>query len=313
MKSKALLKFTTKATKIAHRGKLVLQKKSPEILLGVGIVAFVGTVVLACKATLKADDILEQHEYNMKKIEDAKQIAEKDRDAYDYDEDLYHHDILFQRLKTMGEFVKLYAPAAAVGAISVTCILTSRNILNKRYLAAVSAYNALSEVFQTYRKRVVDEYGEKLDQHFRYGTTYSTVTETDVDENGKKIKKKVDVEETPKQKGSDDCVFFDESNPNWDKNPKFNLMFLRAQQNYLNDRLHSVGHVFMNEVYDALGFPHTQTGALIGWVDGGSYDDGFIDFGLYDQHKENVRRFVNGEDNIILLEFNHQGIIWDKI
>lgn len=311
MKSKTLLKIGTKATKILNRSKLVLQKKSPEILLGVGIACFVGTVVLACKATLKADTILEHHEEKMKDIEAAKEIAEVDN-SYAYDEELYSRDKTVQKLKTTGEFIKLYAPAAALGVISVTCILTSRNILNKRYLAAVSAYNALSEVFQTYRKRVVDEYGEKMDQHFRYGTTYSTITETEVDEDGKKRKKKVDVEDTPKQEGTcDDCIFFDEHNPNWDRNPKFNLMFLRAQQNYLNDRLHTVGHVFMNEVYDSLGFPHTQTGALIGWVDG--LGDSFIDFGLYDQYKDNVRKFVNGEDNTILLEFNHDGIIWDKI
>ena len=109
----------------------------------------------------------------------------------------------------------------------------------------------------------------------------------------------------------DSCRFFDSSNPNWDKNPTFSMMWLRGQQNILNDILHTRGHVFLNEVYDALGFPHTPQGAVLGWIDGEG--DNCIDFGLYDPNKENVRRFVNGVDNVIMLEFNHDGVIWDKI
>ena len=109
----------------------------------------------------------------------------------------------------------------------------------------------------------------------------------------------------------DSCRFFDSSNPNWDKNPTFSMMWLRGQQNILNDILHTRGHVFLNEVYDALGFPHTPQGAVLGWIDGEG--DNCIDFGLYDQNKENVRRFVNGVDNVIMLEFNHDGVIWDRI
>ena len=44
--------------------------------------------------------------------------------------------------------------------------------MQKRYLGVVAAYNVLSAAFEEYRKRVRDEYGEDLDKHFRYGTTY---------------------------------------------------------------------------------------------------------------------------------------------
>lgn len=305
-----ILSIGTKLTKIAGRGGLILKKHSPEILLVTGIVGFVGTVVLASKATLKAQEILEGFEEKRADINKLAEIIEDDPDAVEYTKEDVQRENTVLRLQTIGKYAKIYAPAAALGAVSVACLITSRNITHKRYLAAVSAYNALSEAFKVYRKRVVDEYGEKLDRHFRYGTTYETVTETDTDENGKKVKKKVDVENTPKTP-SDTARYFDSSNPNWDQNANFSMMFLRAQQNYLNDLLHRRGHVFLNEVYDALGFAHTPAGAAIGWIDG--VGDNYIDFGLYDSHEENVRRFVNGDENCILLDFNHDGVIWDKI
>ena len=184
--------------------------------------------------------------------------------------------------------------------------------MQKRYLGVVAAYNGVSAAFEEYRKRVRDEYGEGLDKHFRYGTMYEELPV--YDENGKKTKEKEQVEKTETGMvipNDDSCRFFDSSNPNWDKNPTFSMMWLRGQQNILNDILHTRGHVFLNEVYDALGFPHTPQGAVLGWIDGEG--DDCIDFGLYDPNKESVRRFVNGVDNVIMLEFNHDGVIWDKI
>ena len=184
--------------------------------------------------------------------------------------------------------------------------------MQKRYLGVVAAYNGVSAAVEEYRKRVRDEYGEGLDKHFRYGTTYDELPV--YDENGKKTKEKEKVEKTETgmvMQTDDSCRFFDSSNPNWDKNPTFSMIWLRGQQNILNDILHTRGHVFLNAVYDALGFPHTPQGAVLGWIDGEG--DNCIDFGLYDPNKESVRRFVNGVDNVIMLEFNHDGVIWDKI
>lgn len=297
------------------RAGLIAKEKSPEILLGVGIVGFIGTVVVACKATPRAEEVLEYHRARIAEIHEAKEVVEKEPEKeLEYDEGLYRQDIGVRYLKTGVSLVKLYAPAIALGALSLTCIMASRNIMRKRYAGVVAAYNALDKVIKEYRKRVREEYGEGLDRHFRYGTTYDTITEISTDENGKKIKKKVDTENTDTSMTNPDdttCRWFDSSNPNWDRNPNFSMMFLRGQQNYLNDLLHTRGHVFLNEVYDALGFPHTPQGAVLGWIEGEG--DDCIDFGLYDPKKDDVRRFVNGVENVILLEFNHDGVILDKI
>ena len=313
MKNNWLSKISTSAAKFAGKAEFTIKKNSPEILLGAGIVGFVGTVVLACRATCRADEVLEFHRRKIKDIEDAKEIADADPEGeMSYDIEIYRQDKAIRYLKTTGNLAKLYAPTVAVGALSLACILTSRNIMQKRYLGVVAAYNGLSAAFEEYRKRVRDEYGEGLDKHFRYGTTYEELPV--YDENGKKTKEKEQVEKTETEMvvpNDDTCRFFDSSNPNWDKNPTFSMMWLRGQQNILNDILHTRGHVFLNEVYDALGFPHTPQGAVLGWIDGEG--DNCIDFGLYDPNKENVRRFVNGVDNVIMLEFNHDGVIWDKI
>ena len=313
MKNNWLSKVSTSAAKFAGKAEFTIKKNSPEILLGAGIVGFVGTIVLACRATCRADEVLEFHRRKIKDIEDAKEIADADPEGeMSYDIEIYRQDKAIRYLKTTGNLAKLYAPTVAVGALSLACILTSRNIMQKRYLGVVAAYNGLSAAFENYRKRVRDEYGEGLDKHFRYGTTYEELPV--YDENGKKTKEKEQVEKTETGMvipNDDSCRFFDSSNPNWDKNPTFSMMWLRGQQNILNDLLHTRGHVFLNEVYDALGFPHTPQGAVLGWIDGEG--DNCIDFGLYDQNKENVRRFVNGVDNVIMLEFNHDGVIWDRI
>lgn len=313
MKNNWLSKVGTSAAKFAGKAEFTIKKNSPEILLGAGIVGFVGTIVLACRATCRADEVLEFHRRKIKDINDAKEIADADPEGeMSYDIEIYRQDKAVRYLKTTGSLAKLYAPTIAVGTLSLACILTSRNIMQKRYLGVVAAYNGLSAAFEEYRKRVRDEYGEGLDKHFRYGTTYDELPV--YDENGKKTKEKEQVEKTETGMvipNDDSCRFFDSSNPNWDKNPTFSMMWLRGQQNILNDILHTRGHVFLNEVYDALGFPHTPQGAVLGWIDGEG--DNCIDFGLYDPNKESVRRFVNGVDNVIMLEFNHDGVIWDKI
>lgn len=309
-----LAKLNTAVSKTCGRTAAKVKKNSPEIMLRLGIVGLIGTVVLASKATLRADEVLKYHEKKLKDIQDAKDTADADpENELEYDDKLYRNDIGLQYLKTSVEVTKLYAPAVALGVASLACILASRNIMQKRYAGAVAACNSAMTVLSEYRKRVREELGDSMDRHFRYGTEIGTEERVEIDENGKKIKIKDKTENVDSSVMSSDDTsrFFDESNPNWDRNPQFSMMFLRGQQNLLNDILHTRGHVFLNEVYDALGFDHTPQGAVLGWIEG--LGDDFIDFGLYDQNKDNVRRFVNGQSNIILLEFNHDGPIWDKI
>jgi hypothetical protein len=108
--------------------------------------------------------------------------------------------------------------------------------------------------------------------------------------------------------------FFDEGCPYWSKDSEYNLTFLKIKEQYCNDLLKMRGHVFLNEVYDELGIPRTKAGQCVGWLYSKDNTDGdnYIDFGLTEIN-EVVRKFINGYTRTILLDFNVDGVIIDKV
>lgn len=94
----------------------------------------------------------------------------------------------------------------------------------------------------------------------------------------------------------------------WSKDPQYNKIFLVDQQNYFNDVLRTRGHLYLNEVYDALGIPRTKAGQIVGWV----FEDenSYVDLGLNDPRNA---EFINGKTTNALLVFNVDGVIIDKI
>lgn len=285
-------------SKTLARRALIIEKNSPTILFGAGIAGMIGSTVLACRATLKVDAILAETEVDLKnaKTLQHREYSEKDRKS----------DISIIYVKTSVKVAQLYAPAVALGVVSVAALSHSHNILNKRNAALTAAYAALERGFAEYRQRVVEKYGEEEDRNLRYGTREVEVVDH---ETGKKRKAIRVGDGEP----SIYARFFDPLSPSWSKEPEYNLIFLKCQQNYANDLLRARGHVFLNEVYDFLGIPRSKAGAVVGWVLVGEDSDKYIDFGIFDGHSDIVRDFVNGREGSILLDFNVDGVIWDKI
>jgi hypothetical protein len=303
------------------RGGLFVKKYSPEILMTVGVVGIVTSTVLACKATLKADEVLNETKSKLDRIHQAKEIGTDDK----YPEEMYNKDLSNTYIQTGWEFVKLYGPSITLGAASIGCILGAHGIMRKRNLAVIAAYKTLEEGFTKYRKRVVDELGEEKDREFKYGIKKDSVVDVILDENGNEVDRvRKDVEVIDPNGISQYARIFDDTSVNWSETPEYNLMFLKCQQNYANDLLHSRGHLFLNEVYDMLGLKRSTEGAVVGWVVG--QGDDFVDFGMYDttvsgyvdDHAnetigEQRRDFVNGSRNAVLLDFNVAGVIYDMI
>jgi hypothetical protein len=282
-------------SKTVARNGLVLQTKSPGLLFGAGIVGVIGSTVLACRATLKMEEVLGEAK---SKLDMAKGLEHAD-----YSERDRQKDITTIYVQSGVKVLRAYGPAIIVGGLSIAALTSSHNILSRRNAALMSAYAAMEKGFAEYRARVVEKYGEDEDRNMRYGSRTEVVKEGKVTHQITRVGT-----DTP----SIYARFFDEYSTSWSKEPEYNLVFLTCQQNYANDLLRSRGHVFLNEVYDLLGIPRSEAGAVVGWILG--VGDDYIDFGVWDDRTNSrVRDFVNGWEGAILLDFNVDGVIFDKI
>lgn len=305
-----------KATRLLGNASLKIKKHSPEILMIAGIAGTVASTVLACKATTKVNTILSETRETKAIIHYGMENGEIN--GVEYTEDDGKKDLTIAYAQTGVKLLKLYAPAIVLGTLSITSIVAGHKILKKRNVALAAAYAVVDKGFKNYRKNVVDRFGEELDKELRYGIKAKEIEEIVVDKKGhEKIEKKTInvIDEDSVSQYSQYARFFDETCGAYEKDPEYNLMFLRKQQEWANELLRSRGHVFLNEVYDMLGMQRTKDGAVVGWLYDSSNKtdgDGYIDFGIY-TGSERSRAFVNGYEKAILLDFNVDGVIYDMI
>lgn len=285
---------------------LKLQKISPKIAVVAGCVGIVGTVVLACRATLKATPVVADIKESVSDIKEC------------MTEETMHEDrkeIAKVYIDGAAEIARLYAVPALLCVASIGSIVWSHNVMWRRNLEVTGLATSLMKSYQDYRTRVRNEYGEDVDRMFASGYSPKQIENFDPENNKMSVRKEfVRDEFTP----SPYARVFCEGNPKWTMSPDFNLEFLRTRQAMFNNRLKARGYVFLNEVLEELGFPYDPKGQFVGWIwnpgDGAFGDgDGVIDFGLYDLNNPSVRAFLNGEINAILLDFNVDGVIYDLL
>ncbi len=306
------MKLLDNAKTLFYSGVGSLKKHSPEILMVAGIAGTVATTVIACKQTLKVDKVMKEHKY---KIDSIHKCVEEKRE--DYTEQDAQKDLTITYTQTGVNLVKLYAPAIGLGVLSITAIVSGHKILKKRNVALVAAYGILDKSFKSYRSNVVERFGEKVDDELRHNIKAETIKVKG--EDGKTSKEEVQTitGDNLQLECSDYARFFDASCQGHTKDPEYNLMYLRQQQSYCNEILKSRGYLFLNEVYKLLDIPQTKAGQLVGWVYNKDTDkaegDNYVDFGIYNTNNEATRRFVNGCEYNILLDFNVDGPIIDKI
>lgn len=274
----------------AGRTQLIIQKNAPHILFAAGVIGGVVSTYLACRATLKVSDTLDEIKENVNNVENIKTSVPN------YSETDRRKDLAYVYTRGGLELVKLYGPAVLVGTLSITALTGSHVQLSRRNTALMAAYAALQEAYYNYRARVREEIGEERELAIYQAHETKTIE-------GKKVKT------WDPNRHSMYAVFFDEYSPNWEKDPELNRLFIQCQQTYANNLLKSRGHVFLNEIYDMLGVNRTKAGAVVGWVIGHDGDN-FIDFGIFEPENS---RFVNGIERSILLDFNVDGVIYDKI
>lgn len=280
-------------TRFVGRAGLVLSKHAPTILTAAGTAGFIGTTVLASKATLKVEETISEEAALLVKVHEAHEAGKlTDKDAT--------HDkvVLYSRMTT--KLVKLYAPALILGAASIASLATGHGIMLKRNASLAAAYAAVDQAFKTYKKKIESKFGKEAVLDALVSTPQEDLT-----------KDEMTLEAVTAVDGvSPYGVIFDEDNVNWSADEDLAKLHLDCQQQYANDILQTRGHIFLNEVYKMLGFPHTPAGAVTGWVKG--QGDDFVDFNIFDGMFEGEGK--NGRTvTKWALDFNVDGVMWDKI
>lgn len=304
MKKAELMNTVGRAfTKVSFKFK----KHSPEILAIAGVAGAVASAIMACKATTKISNILEKSKGDVDTIHNCvgnKELAEE------YSSEDAKKDLAVVYVQTGVKLIRLYAPAVLLGALSITSILASNNILRKRNVALAAAYATVDKGFKEYRSKVVERFGEEIDRELRYNIKAKQFEETITDpETGKEKKVKKTVNVADPNMPSEFARFFDKSCKAWEESADYNEMFLRAQQQYANDLLISRRHLYLNEVYDMLGIERTKAGQQVGWVYSPNNErgDNYVDFGICEMGRETDDSYTNA----FLLDFNVDGYILD--
>lgn len=299
----------TKAGNALSRAGFRFKAHSPEILIVAGVVGTVVSAVMACKATTKLSTVLDKASEDVEAVHNAETNEEL---AEQYSAEDAKKDLTIIYARTGLELAKLYAPSVALGALSITSILTSHKIMAKRNMALAAAYAAIDKSFKEYRHRVVERFGQNIDRELRYNIKAREIEETVVDEKGKEKKIKKTVGVAGPLGNSDYARFFDESSRFWEKNGEYNLMLLRAQQARANEMLRSRGYLFLSEVYQMLGLQEDEASHVVGWV----YDrgenpsgDNYVDFGISEVDRAASENPDEEPERTIILDFNVDGYI----
>ena len=236
-----------------------VKRNGATILTVLGCVGVIATAVTAIKATPKALEYLEE--------------AEKEKG-----EKLTN----WEKVKVAGP---TYLPTVVIGAGTVMCVIGVKLLTDKSQANVASAYALLEQSYREYRKKVVERYGEEVDQEI-------------IDEIVAEQAKNVGVR-TPGYIGQtslfvDDqcgetrlfCIEYD------NRVFETTLEQVISAEYFLNRNYSLRGYSVLNEFYDFLGLEPTDYGNEVGWC---NYDEGtfWVEF----NHRVTE---INGRECIII-------------
>ena len=314
-----------KASQMLSKTTFKLKKASPTIMIVGAAIGGVTAAVLACKATIKAQDILNEHNTAVKTIHTTKEQIEQGVIQLDegesYTEKDFKNDITTTYVQTGLKLAKVYAPAVTLGAVSLGCMFGSHHIMSKRNASLTAAYIALDKAFAEYKSRVSNRFGSRVQEELEHNIKAVELESKSTNEQG--------VEETIKeykdiamQHTSPYTCIFDETVDTWQPDNMMNRNYLFLMEQSANKRLRIQGHLFLNDVLASLGTNggvtlKTPEGQIVGWI----YDpndptrQSHVDFGVtnYVEGDEALNSFINGGERSVMLRFNCDGPIIDKI
>ena len=308
------------AKSCAKTGLIIVKAHTPELMIGSGVVGFGVTVYEACRATNKAHDILEEKE---ELILDRQRYCQSDSGKH-YTEAMLNEDIDTINKRTRWKLIRAYTPMVTTGVASVILVLGGYRVLNGRYVGVAAAYKTLESGFSRYRVNVVNEYGEDVDYRMLHDIPKedmeAALKERDRNEEIAEQNKGKIIKRKPEERYHEIYdTLFDPHSSRWRNywNAVMMLEFLKGVQQAANDKLRINGHLFLNDVYDMLGKPHTPEGQVVGWLyNKGSFPYGYVDLGIDHMPEEELRRILSttrNEDLRVWLRFNTLGVIYQQI
>jgi hypothetical protein len=264
-----------------------------------GVAAVVGGAVLAARATLKAEPVIDKLHYDLTQVQGMRDTSVSLRTRYASNE--YKRDLFDVGGRGAKDLVKLYGPALIVGGGGIALLTASHFALVRRNKALAVTLTALSQAYAGYRNRVRDVVGRDRELEI-----YQNSRIVEVETEDGRIETTTEVDPTA---FSIYAKLFDETTSTlWSKGYGVNNMAVSGVQAHFNQRLAARGHVFLNEVYDALGLERTTAGQLVGWI-WQSDGDNYIDFGL---HTPRNMDFLDGFEKSAWLDFNVDGEIFEQ-
>ena len=291
-----------------YTGVARISKHAPTILSVTASAGVIATGYLAWKAGTRFEDV-EGRDWDRRKEclrnadiipdEDVPKIERKNR-------------ILF-----ILDTVRTIAPAAIVGAATITMIYFSNSISKKRLAAMGAAYATLQTAFDGYKRTMVEALGkESVDKILKpklpnVGKSAEEILSSDNKSDAAHVSDAV--VNSIKALSPYARIIAEESSTCWDPNEDYTSQNISAVQLWANRRLERKGHLFLNEVFDQLGLSRTREGAVVGWLKNGE-GDGYVSFGDFDA---SIYRVPSDDytrvDSNFIVDFNVDGVSWDQI
>lgn len=291
-----------------YTGVARISKHAPTILSVTASAGVIATGYLAWKAGTRFEDV-EGRDWDRRKecLKNADSIPDEDVPKIER-----KNRILF-----ILDTVRTIAPAAIVGAATITMIYFSNSISKKRLAAMGAAYATLQTAFDGYKRTMVEALGKESVEKIlkpklpNVGKSAEEILSLDNKSDAANVSDAV--VDSLKSLSPYARIIAEESSTCWDPNEDYTSQNLAAVQLWANRRLERKGHLFLNEIFDQLGLSRTREGAVVGWLKNGE-GDGYVSLGDFDA---SVYRVPSDDytrvDSNFIVDFNVDGVIWDRI
>lgn len=294
-----------------------IKSKAPEIGLIIGVGTSICALVSMYKRAPKIKEINDQRKEDLAKVDEliANPELAKQND-YDVDKDA-KQDVRIINTKAVINICKELAVPVGLEALSILCFVGSHKILKKRNIALATACNLSIKEFNGYRKRVTERLGEAVDKELKYDVKAEKIEKKETDENGKekKTKEVINVTNLGAKDSIYSCIFDSANSRYWSKDAWENKSFLKSVQKEANAKLIKNGYLFLNDVRKMLGMEPTIAGQVVGWI----WDieepnrSNNVDFNVFNSTDDYTRRFLDGYEACVILDFNVDGVIVDDL